>query len=38
MQGREFQEQEIEWVPQTRLGKLVKEGQVTTMSEALESG
>ncbi len=38
MEGREFQEQEIEWVPQTRLGKLVKEGQVTTMGEALESG
>lgn len=35
---RKFEEQAVEWVPQTRLGKLVKEGQVTTMSEALESG
>ncbi len=38
MRDREFKEQEVEWVPQTRLGKLVKEGQVTTMNEALESG
>ncbi len=38
MRDREFQEQQVEWVPQTRLGKLVKEGQVTTMNEALESG
>ncbi|MFH1322591.1 MAG: 30S ribosomal protein S5 [Methanobacteriota archaeon] len=38
MRDREFQEQQVEWAPQTRLGKLVKEGQVTTMSEALESG
>ncbi len=38
MRDRGFQEQEVEWVPQTRLGKLVKEGQVTTMNEALESG
>ena len=38
MRDREFKEYEVEWVPQTRLGKLVKEGQVTTMSEALESG
>ncbi|MCZ7362618.1 MAG: 30S ribosomal protein S5 [Candidatus Methanoperedens sp.] len=37
MRDRGFEESE-EWVPQTRLGKLVKEGQVTTMSEALESG
>lgn len=36
--GIEFKEQEVEWVPQTRLGKLVKEGQVTTMAEALASG
>lgn len=36
--GKKFEEKEIEWIPQTRLGKLVKEGQVTTMSEALESG
>ncbi|HID28152.1 MAG TPA: 30S ribosomal protein S5 [Methanosarcinales archaeon] len=27
-----------EWIPQTRLGKLVQEGQVTTIDEALESG
>ncbi len=38
MRDREFQEHDVEWVPQTRLGKLVKEGQVTTMNEALESG
>ena len=38
MRDREFKEYEVEWMPQTRLGKLVKEGQVTTMSEALESG
>ncbi len=38
MRDREFQEQQGEWAPQTRLGKLVKEGQVTTMNEALESG
>ena len=38
MADRKFEEQRPEWVPQTRLGKLVKEGQVTTMSEALESG
>ena len=38
MRDREFQEQKVEWVPLTRLGKLVKEGQVTTMNEALESG
>jgi len=38
MRDREFQEHEVEWVPQTRLGRLVKEGQVTTMNEALESG
>ncbi len=35
---RQFEEEKVEWVPQTRLGKLVKEGQVTTMAEALESG
>ncbi|MDD5473477.1 MAG: 30S ribosomal protein S5 [Candidatus Methanoperedens sp.] len=33
-----FVEEKAEWVPQTRLGKLVKEGQVTTMGEALASG
>ncbi len=38
MRDRGFEEEKVEWVPQTRLGKLVKEGQVTTMSEALESG
>ena len=38
MRDRGFQEEKVEWVPQTRLGKLVKEGQVTTMNEALESG
>lgn len=38
MRDREFEEGRVEWIPQTRLGKLVKEGQVTTMSEALESG
>ncbi|MDY0387046.1 MAG: 30S ribosomal protein S5 [Methanolobus sp.] len=26
------------WVPQTRLGKLVQEGQITSMDEAIESG
>ncbi|VVB89133.1 30S ribosomal protein S5 [uncultured archaeon] len=38
MRDRGFEEEQVEWVPQTRLGKLVKEGQVTTMGEALESG
>ncbi len=38
MRDREFQEEKVEWMPQTRLGKLVKEGQVTTMGEAVESG
>ncbi len=38
MRDRGFEEEKVEWNPQTRLGKLVKEGQVTTMSEALESG
>ncbi|GFO97995.1 30S ribosomal protein S5P [groundwater metagenome] len=38
MRDRDFKEYEVEWMPQTRLGKLVKEGQVTTMNEALESG
>ncbi len=38
MRDKGFKEEEVEWVPQTRLGKLVKEGQVTTMSEALASG
>ncbi len=38
MRETEFKEEAVEWVPQTRLGKLVKEGQVTTMGEALASG
>ncbi|VVB91332.1 30S ribosomal protein S5 [uncultured archaeon] len=38
MRDKGFEEREVEWFPQTRLGKLVKEGQVTTMNEALESG
>jgi len=38
MRDKGFEEQAVEWAPQTRLGKLVKEGQVTTMSEALASG
>lgn len=38
MRDKEFKEEKVEWFPQTRLGKLVKEGQVTTMSEALASG
>lgn len=29
---------ESEWIPKTRLGTLVKEGQVTSMEEALRSG
>jgi len=29
---------EVEWIPKTRLGKLVKEGQITTIDEALGSG
>lgn len=29
---------ESEWIPKTRLGILVKEGQVTSMEEALNSG
>ncbi len=32
------QEEEVEWIPLTRLGRLVKEGEVTTMDEALASG
>jgi small subunit ribosomal protein S5 len=38
MRDRGFEEEKVEWIPQTRLGKLVKEGQVTTMGEAVESG
>jgi small subunit ribosomal protein S5 len=38
MRDRGFEEEKVEWIPQTRLGKLVKEGQVTTMNEALDSG
>ena len=33
---REFYQEE--WIPKTRLGKLVYEGQVTTFDEALKSG
>ena len=29
---------EEEWVPQTRLGILVQEGQITSMDEAIDSG
>lgn len=32
----EFKEEE--WIPQTRLGKLVQEGQITSMDEAMDSG
>ncbi|MDR0767619.1 MAG: 30S ribosomal protein S5 [Methanosarcinales archaeon] len=28
---------EVEWVPRTRLGKLVADGQITTMEDALKS-
>jgi small subunit ribosomal protein S5 len=38
MRDKGFEQPKVEWIPQTRLGKLVKEGQVTTMSEALTSG
>ena len=38
MRDKGFEQPKVEWFPQTRLGKLVKEGQVTTMSEALASG
>ena len=38
MRDKGFDKPKVEWIPQTRLGKLVKEGQVTTMSEALASG
>lgn len=31
-------EYEEEWVPLTRLGKLVHEGQITSMDEAIDSG
>jgi small subunit ribosomal protein S5 len=31
-------EYEKEWIPQTRLGKLVHEGHITSMDEAIESG
>ncbi|MDY6779498.1 MAG: 30S ribosomal protein S5, partial [Halobacteria archaeon] len=29
---------EDEWVPKTRLGRMVQEGEITSMDEALESG
>ena len=35
-QKRDYYEEE--WVPRTRLGKLVYEGQVTSFDEALQSG
>ncbi|PWB52586.1 MAG: 30S ribosomal protein S5 [Candidatus Methanoperedenaceae archaeon] len=38
MRDKGFEQHKEEWLPQTRLGKLVKEGQVTTMGEALASG
>jgi len=38
MRDKGFEQPKVEWIPQTRLGSLVKEGQVTTMSEALASG
>jgi small subunit ribosomal protein S5 len=38
MRDKGFEQPKVEWIPQTRLGNLVKEGQVTTMSEALASG
>jgi small subunit ribosomal protein S5 len=38
MRDRGFEEEKVEWMPQTRLGHLVKDGQVTTMGEAVESG
>ena len=38
MRDKGFEQHKEEWFPQTRLGKLVKEGQVTTMGEALTSG
>lgn len=31
-------EEEAEWIPKTRLGKLVKNGEITSMDQALESG
>jgi len=30
--------QKVNWEPKTRLGKLIKSGQITTMSDALKSG
>lgn len=38
MRDKGFEQQKEEWFPKTRLGKLVKEGQVTSMGEALASG
>jgi len=35
-QRRDYYQEE--WIPKTRLGKLVSEGQVTTFDEALKSG
>ena len=28
----------VEWIPKTKLGKMVKNGEITTMSQALSSG
>lgn len=28
----------VDWVPKTRLGKMVKDGEITSMSDALKSG
>jgi len=38
MRDKGFDKPKVEWIPQTRLGNLVKDGQVTTMNEALASG
>lgn len=35
MKHFEFEE---EWIPKTRLGRLVRDGEITTMDQALESG
>ena len=35
---RERVEEKVEWIPRTRLGHLVKDGQITDIEEALRSG
>jgi len=35
---RKYNAYQEEWIPKTRLGKLVYEGQITTFDEALSSG